>query len=568
MARRGRVVGMVLVRLREEGVADDGDLKKMDGAYFFRSATLIVLPMDADEDHEDAAALFEQMLSNLHVSLDSFQDEDRLITDAADAFNLLNDSLLEEEDDDSPIPLAFMNIQLMACKKVVRSLEMVYKRRSLSDWSSFTHAERAADLAHRNNCLSRRSLREWRRSTRHLICCRETALKSLESSRRLLVLRSTVRSWVAVHTRSRFAESLSAIVRRRQTKDALQLLHCHAKLKGLCHLFEMSILRNNVHIWRDSAVQIKLHQQHQHPTLSPSPDIPDSPPPPPPPSSPTPTDDCYPASAPAPAPTPTPPASSPSGEGKENVSDARRNIGQQSRLNAARRKPKLLLDMEKRQAARLERRQQARVRKERELVAKKEAEEKARADQEKKKQLLIEQRRLATDMANLHRTAAMMKRHFHYWKTASVIKNEWDNRKAYVLWSDAVLGRGFSGWRAVTTATQKGRTERAGKHASLPFIIHIVPPDQKSPHTLSLPSLFPLMNRCTLPQPPLHCVARADPSCQYQPWSENCRDQRPPSQEAGPRRLAVPAFPDIEGNIEIGTDRTETSPSLDVAIGS
>ena len=66
--------------------------------------------MDADEDHEDAAALFEQMLSNLHVSLDSFQDEDRLITDAADAFNLLNDSLLEEEDDDSPIPLAFMKV--------------------------------------------------------------------------------------------------------------------------------------------------------------------------------------------------------------------------------------------------------------------------------------------------------------------------------------------------------------------------------------------------------------------------------------------------------------------------
>ena len=207
--------------------------------------------MEIDEEEEDAA-LFAQMLSN--ISLDSSQDEeqdqddggilgssfrDRLLAlqeeadlsddlsiagaDAADPFALLDESLLEEEDDGTPIALPFMNIQLMACKKLDRQLEMIHKRRSLSDWSSFTCAERAAEtaaLAHRNNCLGRRTLREWRRTTRHLIYRRETALKRLERSRRLLVLRSTFRSWVAVHTRSRFVESLSAIICRRQTKDA------------------------------------------------------------------------------------------------------------------------------------------------------------------------------------------------------------------------------------------------------------------------------------------------------------------------------------------------------------
>jgi len=119
--------------------------------------------------------------------------------------------------------------------------------------------------------------------------------------------------------------------------------------------------------------------------------------------------------------------------------------------------------MEQRQAARLQRRQLVRARKEQELIAKKKAEDKARADEEKRKQLLVEQRRLATEMAKLARKVSLMKRHFHQWKGVSVIKNEWDSRKAYLLWSDTVLGRGFTGWREATAAARKERTELADK---------------------------------------------------------------------------------------------------------
>mmetsp|Transcript_1119 Transcript_1119/g.3159 ORF Transcript_1119/g.3159 Transcript_1119/m.3159 type:complete len:553 (+) Transcript_1119:3068-4726(+) len=448
--------------------------------------------MDTEDDDDEAGALFQQMMTNL--SMDETQNEqddaddgilgssfrDRLRTlrqeadlsidlAAADPFDLLNDSLLEEEDDGAtPTVLPFLNIQLMACKKLNRALELIYKRRLLSSWSSFMRTEREAEstaVAHHIANLSCRTLQVWQKTTRHRVHRRETALKSLECNRRRLVLRSGFWSWVVVHARRRFVESLSATILRCHTKAALQLWHRNAKVKGISHLFEASVLRQSVLIWRDAVIQAKL----LHSAIIPSPpsqvssetsiqslvDTPDSLPPPPPPPI---TDNVCPTSTPA----PVPPVSS-STEEKKNIRDARRNIPEK-RVNTTTRKPKLLVAMEQRQAARLERRQQARKRKERELVAKKEAEEKARADQERRKVLLMEQRRLATEMARLHRTASFMRRHFHLWKAASVVKNEWDNRKAYVLWSDTVLDRGFSGWRAVTTAAQKERTERADAH--------------------------------------------------------------------------------------------------------
>ena len=115
--------------------------------------------MEVDEEDDEAAALFEQMLSN--ISLDSAQDEeqdqdddgiisssfrDRLLvlqeedlsidlSAGDDPFALLDESLLEEEDDGAPVSVPYMNIQLMACKKLDRQLELIHKRRTLSAWS-------------------------------------------------------------------------------------------------------------------------------------------------------------------------------------------------------------------------------------------------------------------------------------------------------------------------------------------------------------------------------------------------------------------------------------------------
>ena len=328
-------------------------------------------------------------------------------------------------------------------------------------------------LAHHNNCLSRTILLQWHQTTSQRIHRRKSALISMESCRRQHLLRSAFTSLVFHKDRCILVDSLRTMILRCKTKTAVQRWHRQAKLKSVCLLLEAKLVGQSISTWRGAVVQAKVQREFPTPPSTPVPhpldaDIEDSPPPPPPPPPPPlpaiPINDddkgsvfCLSTSV-----STAPPVTS-SNEGKENIPDLQRNM-RKPKVISTKKKPKLLIDMEERHSARLKRRQEARERKEGDLFAKKEAEERARLDEEKRRQLLIDQRRLATEMAKLHRTVSLMERHFHHWKDVSVVKNEWDNRKAYLLWSDTVLSRGFSGWRALTAAAQKERGELADIH--------------------------------------------------------------------------------------------------------
>ena len=439
--------------------------------------------MDDEEDEEEASALFQEMLNNISLEDSQSDDED----EAAALFQeMLNNISFEDDcdeigfgsagqDDFAPVDLpcrpAFLNIQLIGCKKMAVALEMVHKRRSLSRWSSHTEEKRQAlqkAVAHHKNGASRKFLRHWEHETRQRVQRRKSALKSMESIRRRLVLHSALDSLILNRARSILIDCLRTMILWRQARAAMQVWHRRAKLRSVCSLLEAKVVSQSMSTWRGAVVQAKMKSQslassspfvpHSGGVIEESP--PSPPPPPPPPLTASPTDDdegsvSYHSTSVA----TIPPATS-SNEGKENIPDSQRNI-RKSKVSATKRRPKLLIDMEQRQAARTQRRQEARERKERELIAKREAEEKARADQEKRRQLLIEQRRLSTEMASLYQTVSLMKRHFHQWKDVSVVKNEWDTRKAYVLWSDTVLNRGFSGWRAATASAQKERAKQA-----------------------------------------------------------------------------------------------------------
>ena len=451
-------------------------LPRSAGLTFSNPGAQILTEMmeDSDEEGEEAAVLFQELLENISLEDSQSDDED----EAGALFQQMMSnialeetecSLPEEDGDTISLPNQPLNIQLMGCRKMAAALGMVHKRRSLSLMKSFAEADRQAlqkAVAHHNGTMLQTMLRQWRQTTSQRVHRRKSSLKSMESYRRQLLLRSAFASLVLHKDRYILIDSLRTMILRRKTKTAIQLWHHQAKLKSLCSLLEAKLVSQSLSAWRGAVVQAKVQSQFSTPPSIPAlhlseDEMPDSPPPPPPPSTAIPTDDDdegsvsrLPASVSA-----TPPVTS-SNEEKENVPDPQRNI-RKPKMIVTKKKPKLLIDMEQRQEARLKRRQEARERRERELIAKKEAEEKARADEEKRRQLLIEQGRLSTEMAKLYRTVSLMKRHFHHWKDASVVKNDWDTRKAYLLWSDTVLSRGFSGWRTVTAAAQKERDQSA-----------------------------------------------------------------------------------------------------------
>ena len=438
-----------------------------------------------DEENEAAALyLFQEMLNNISLEDSQSDDED----EAAALFReMLNNISLEEvcdeidfasadEDDDAPTDLCrttFLNIQLMGCRKMAAALEIVHKRRLLSRWSSFAESQGQAlqkAVTHHSATMLQTMLLRWRQTTRQRVQRRESALKSMESCRRQLLLRSAFSSLVLHKDRRTLIDSLRAMILRRKTKTAVQLWRRRAKLMFVCSLLEAKLMSQSISNWRGAVVEAKMQSRFPTPPSTPAPhssevDIEDSSPspPPPPPLTALSTDDDGGSVACNSTRISTAPPVTSSNEEKENISAFQRNTCK-TKVSVTKRMPKLLIDMEQRQAARLKRRQEARERKESELFAKKAAEEKARADQEKRKQLLIDQRRLGTEMAKLYRAVSLMKRHFFHWKNVSVVKNEWDTRKAYVLWSDAVLSRGFSGWRAVTAAAQKERGDLADIH--------------------------------------------------------------------------------------------------------
>ena len=107
--------------------ASDDEEDEEAAALFQEMLNNISLEDSHSGDEDEAAALFQEMLNNISFE-DTYGDNGSADNDP---FRLLDDSLLDE-DASSNLPHQALNIQLMGCRKMAAAFEMVHKRRSLS----------------------------------------------------------------------------------------------------------------------------------------------------------------------------------------------------------------------------------------------------------------------------------------------------------------------------------------------------------------------------------------------------------------------------------------------------